>query len=169
MPANSAALSSSPWWNSRGPRCERRPDAGEEERRRRRGTSDRSRNEAGGGRRRNPLGRQDLAREIRYSSSQMTRVDFLLAPRSRTKSCLRGPTRVPPRTARLGCAARRAGFAACFFEGLHKGGEFVETIPAGIADEQVFLGTDYSGRGCPIEEVVFQRVGAEMRQSVDSW
>jgi hypothetical protein len=30
----------------------------------------------------------------------MTRVDFLLASRSRTKSCPRGPTRVPPRAAR---------------------------------------------------------------------
>jgi hypothetical protein len=85
-----------PW-----PRCERRPDAGAEWRRKRRGTSNRSRDEAGAGRRCDPSGRQDLARQLRCSSSQLIRVDFLLTPRSRTKSCLRGPTRVPPRAASL--------------------------------------------------------------------
>jgi hypothetical protein len=53
---------SSPWWNSRGPRCERRPDAGEKRRRRQCGTLKRSRDKAGAGRCRNPKGSKDLAR-----------------------------------------------------------------------------------------------------------
>src|SRR5438270_684317 len=51
-----------------------------------------------------PEGGQDLARQLRWSSSQMTRVGFLPPPRSPAKSCPRGLTRVPPRAARV-CAA----------------------------------------------------------------
>jgi hypothetical protein len=92
----------SPWWNSRGPRCGRRPVSSATHRRRQCGTLERRCNKAGSGRRRNPKGGQDSARQLCCASSQMTGVDFLLAPRSRTKSCPRGLARVPPRTA---CAA----------------------------------------------------------------
>jgi len=87
---------SSPGWNSRGPRCGESSEL------------------ADASTPCNPSGGQDSPRQLRCSSPEMSRIDALLAPRSRGKSCPRSLAGVPPRAASIE-ERRERGFYGFYY------------------------------------------------------